>query len=363
MIYASIITQTILAICFSYCLGSFILALVPKHCRPRIHLSQPWILIAVACIGLLSFVPVLQIILYIYSENGLMYIVQSVLFTFQVGKAWILLFIGANLLFIYVIWVDYREFKKYARIGLTITISLIAIVGWASHAGAYDPVIGFISHTIHYTAISAWCGILFIISWFSKEYKEWFSFIKWFTPFAIICVILTIISGLSLMNFSIADGQYFNSFLSSYGQVLFIKHLLILPLLFFALINGFLIKGALKQNNVVDIKNWLRAESFVVFLIFFTTAILGEQAPPHETVINQYNVSFLFSLFYRGTFKDNMQVVFEISRLGIINFVLSFIFLCASVYFTLKNRKSLWVFICLIFLVFKLYLGFFCSIK
>ena len=57
----------------------------------------------------------------------------------------------------------------------------------------------FISHTTHFTAVSVWVGILFVVSWFSKNHSNWLNFLKWFTPVAIVCFVSTIITGLILM--------------------------------------------------------------------------------------------------------------------------------------------------------------------
>ena len=119
---------------------------------------------------------------------------------------------------------------------------LIQAFGWSSHASSYDQVKGFYNHSAHFTAVSVWAGILFVVSWFSKNHSNWLNFLKWFTPVAIVCFISTIMTGFILMTFAVEFKDYPNSWMLPYGQALLIKHLLIIPLMIYAMINSILIK-------------------------------------------------------------------------------------------------------------------------
>ena len=57
---------------------------------------------------------------------------------------------------------------------------------------------------------------------------------------AIGCLVATALSGVFLMDVMV-DG-YIDSWMVSYGQGLLIKHLFLLPVVFYALVNGFIVK-------------------------------------------------------------------------------------------------------------------------
>ena len=231
MLIIGIISQALLYLCFALSLGSFILYLVPTTHRPDISVPRGALMTAIGGIAIFSFFPVLQLILYLSPNIGFAQTWQSVLFTFEIGKAWIFTFILANLLFIFVIWFDYQKKALYAYIGIAFTFILILALGWASHASSYDRGWGFFSHTAHFTAVSVWVGILFIVSWFSKNHSNWSSFLKWYTPVAMVCFMSTIITGLILMSFMVEFENYPDSWMLPYGQTLLFKHLLIIPLI------------------------------------------------------------------------------------------------------------------------------------
>lgn len=60
-------------------------------------------MIATGGITIFSFFPVLKLILYLYYDIGLAQTFDSVLFTFEVGKAWVFTYILSNLLFVFVL--------------------------------------------------------------------------------------------------------------------------------------------------------------------------------------------------------------------------------------------------------------------
>ena len=246
----------------------------------------------------------MQLILYLSPDIGFAQTLQSVLFTFEVGKAWIFTYILSTLLFIFVIWFDYRKRALYAYIGIIFTFILILALGWASHASSYDRVWGFFNHTAHLTAVSVWVGILFVVSWFSKDHTNWLNFLKWFTPVAFVCFVSTIITGLFLMAVVVEFEDYSNSWMLPYGQALLIKHLLIIPLLVYAMINSLFIKKKLKNDIHFNPRSWARTESIIILLIFSATAALGQQSPPHETTVTMDLYQNYLSCFIKGSFSQ-----------------------------------------------------------
>ena len=76
----------------------------------------------------------------------------------------------------------------------------------------------FSINTAHFLAVSVWVGILFVVSWFSKNHSNWLNFLKWFTPVAIVCFVITVISGLFFMTVVVEFKDYANSWMLPYGQ-------------------------------------------------------------------------------------------------------------------------------------------------
>ncbi|WP_318507498.1 copper resistance D family protein [Bacillus sp. T3] len=363
MIFVSTVTQALLYLCFAILIGSFILSLVPPPYRPTISVPKGALMTAVGCITIFSFIPVLELILYLSPGIGFMQTLQSVLFTFEVGKAWIFTYILSNILFMFIVWFDYRKNKSYAYIGMVIVFMLILALGWSSHASSIDKVFGFLIHTTHFTAVSIWVGILLVVSWFSKDYANWVNFLKWFTPTAIVCFVSTIVTGLILMTFVVEFKDYANSWMLPYGQALLIKHLLIIPLLVFASINSIFLKKKLKTNMQFNPKPWARMESIIILLIFSATAALGQQSPPHETIVTNEEVSSLFTLFYQGQIQPEMTVKLMMNPTSITLLGIAVLFLTLIILSFLKKAPAIVSFLMSVLLVFCLYLSLLLSVK
>ena len=363
MIVIGTITQSLLYLCFAILIGSFILYLVPNTHRPDINVPKGALMIAIGGIAIFSFFPVLQLVLYLSPDIGFAQTWQSVLLTFEVGKAWIFTYILSTILFIFVIWFDYRKRALYAYIAIICTFILILALGWASHASSYDRVWGFFNHTAHLTAVSVWVGILFVVSWFSKNHANWLNFLKWFTPVAIVCFSSTIITGLFLMAVVVEFKDYANSWMLPYGQALLIKHLLIIPLLVYAMINSLFIKKKLRSDINFNPRPWARMESIIILLIFSATAALGQQSPPHETTVTTGLVSKLFILFYQGHFQPKMTVQLALNPTSISFIVLAILFFALIIISFTKKTPSIVSFLMSVLLVLCIYLSLIFSIN
>ncbi len=138
MLLIGTISQALLYLCFAILIGSFLLYLLPDTNRPCINVPKGVLMMATGVISIFSFFPVLQLILYLSPDIGFAQTLQSVLFTFEVGKAWIFTCILSNILFIFVIWFDYRKRALYAYIGIAFIFNLILALGWPSHASSYN---------------------------------------------------------------------------------------------------------------------------------------------------------------------------------------------------------------------------------
>lgn len=355
------LSQALVYLCFAIIMGSFILALISEDKRPVMVIPKSALLVASSGIALFSFFPVLQIVLYLVPNMGLGETLQSVLLTFEIGKAWLFTFIVSIFLFLFISVIDYQHNKFINSIGIAIIFLLILALGWSSHASSYNALPGFIGDTVHFTAVSVWAGILIAISAFSKNHANWANFLKWFTPVAIVCFTLTIASGFLLMDIIVDD--YANSLPISYGQTLLLKHLLIIPLVVFAVVNSLLIKKRVQSDDRFDPLPWVKAESILMLLIFSATAALGQQSPPRETAISSNNVSVFFRLVYQGQIEPDMQVQFAPNATAIMLMAVTLLFLGLMLFSFVKKMPAIMTFMMGMFLVIGGYLSLMLSIQ
>jgi copper resistance protein D len=202
-------------------------------------------------------------------------------------------------------------------------------------------------------------GILLQVTWFStKESNNWRSFLKWFNPVAIGCVVVLGISGILIMFKVVEPNEYLNSWAIPYGQMLLLKHISIIPVLAFAVINGILAKKA-AINPSFQPRTWVRAESLLLLVVFFFTSRLGTLSPPHETVETAGWVEKLMG----ENLKTPFVLHFEPSLMGILLVCLAVIFLVLMVLVFKKRMKSIYSLFCSSAFIIFCYLGLMLSLK
>lgn len=91
-------------------------------------------------------------------------------------------------------------------------------------------------------------ALLFVMGWYAQNLPDSQTLHKWFSPVAAGAVLLLSLTGFFLLTEVTQD--YFNGWLLSYGQLLFIKHILYVPLLFFGLRH--LIMLSLKKPRLTE---------------------------------------------------------------------------------------------------------------
>lgn len=343
---AVILSKGLIYLCFSVLVGRLITTLIPQDRIPNIQVPKAILLLAVAFIPLLSFLPILSVTQYMAEQfqEGFWVIFSSIMFSFVLGKAWFFT-LGLSIFLFIIIAVLYRDgdnHPAFSIVSLLLTFGLILSFGWASHATSQDPFVGFFAHITHFLAITVWIGILFVTSWFVIEDNRWLKFLTWYTPLAIICVLTVTLSGIALM--SIIVPEYYNSWMLTYGQALLLKHLLIIPLVTYGLINGFLLRRKLKVDPQFNPKVWLRAESVIALLILSVTAFMSQQAAPHEVArtLQFVEPSTLFLTLYQGFFNPNMTITLGFNWLSIANALIACISLSLMVITYLKKGPVLY---------------------
>ena len=365
MLFVGVISETLLYFCFATLLGSFILHTVPKDVRPEIVVPRKVLFIAIMGVALLSFIQPLRLILAFYKEIGLSLTVQSVIFTFEIGKAWLLTVFFSIILFIYLVLFDIRKKTSYSYVGIIITIGLIVAVGWASHASSQVGFSGFITHSFHFLAVSTWIGILLIVGWFSTNQNNWLNFLKWFSPVAVICLLITMGTGLFLMNVVVEFKDYASAWKLTYGQALLLKHILIIPLLTFAFINSILIRKRLKNVENFNPRPWTKVESLVVLFIFVATSVLGQTSPPHNiaSTLAMEGPAKLFDLLYSGSVTRELDVVLAFGVNSISLMVLAVLFIGLTIIAFMKRAPAILSFIISVLSVITIYLSLMFSIQ
>ncbi len=260
---------------FSYLVGYIFLQFVPQKHKPVIQLSKQSLLLSVLGIIILTFLPVIQVISFFSPEGLFSLTAYSILTEFQVGIAWLY-----GSFFAVLLWMTiYVEGSKYIQ--SFFMLLMIISVGYASHASTLDAWPGLLSHSVHFLTISIWFGILLHVGWLAKSTENWHAFLKWFTPLSIGLVVILMVTGMSLMFFVIEPRDYTNSWVLTYGQMLLLKHISVIPILAFGLINGFLSRKA-KQDDQFNPIKWVQAESIMLMIVFFITGVLGTLPPPHQ---------------------------------------------------------------------------------
>lgn len=364
MLIVNVLSEALLYLCFSILLGHFIINLVPENYRPEIKISKGILLGAVLGIALFSFVPVLRIILYL-SKGGLELglTLQSVLTNFEVGKSWIKTGVLSIILFIFLLPIKMERKPLLSITGLILTLALIAALGMSSHASALSKWPGFFTHSIHFLAVSTWIGILFIVGWFSKNHENWLRFLKWYTPLAVTCFLITVISGIALMTFVMNVKDYANTWPLSYGQALLIKHLAIIPLLVFAFINSILVRKKLAADTTFNPLPWVKLESVIVLFIFAVTGALGQQSPPHDILrtIKTEGVSKLYGFFHSGEFSFPLNLTVGVGSIGLLLAALIFLLFIIFI-FVKKASKGMSLFMSVLF-IFTAYVALMFSIQ
>ncbi|MBH5317095.1 CopD family protein [Paenibacillus sp. GSMTC-2017] len=337
MIYLS---EGLLYISFAILVGSLLLRLVPEHARPAVHVPNTLLLACAIAIPILSFVPLHKLAQLFAKEFEMSYVdmMKSLLLEVNSGKAWIWTTVGSIGLAVLLGLKSFRNDKHTPKVALFVTLLLIVWLGYASHASALSSFKGIVVHTLHFLGFSVWIGILFVVSWFAKDENNWTPFLKWFSPVAIISVLITLIAGFTLMTFT--TPQYVNAWMIPYGQMLLIKHVLILPLLLFAYTNGFGYKRAAKLNSDFNPKRWLKIESIIALLVLAATAIMGQQSPPHnlQETLQSVSPSPLFTAIYKGSFSPDMLLQFTIQLESVLMFVAALIMIAGVIWTHRSNR-------------------------
>lgn len=331
------ITEYVSYMLFCYLAGYVVLQFVPKEKKTIIFVSKQSLLLSVLGIIILTFLPVLQVISF-FSTDGIVSLSSYAILTeFQIGVAWLY----GSFFAIFLWMIIYVDGSKYFQ--ALFLLLMIVSIGYASHSSTLDLWSGLISHSLHFLSITIWVGVLLHVGWIAERIENWHSFLKWFTPLSIFSFLLITISGIFLMLFVVEPRDYLNAWVLPYGQMLLLKHISIIPILAFALINGFLSRKS-KQASGFDVKKWIQAETVILMIVFFITGVLGTLPPPHQVnaSIIQDGAAFWVELLIGHEVIAPMIVQFSAGLQGLLLLVIAIMFLTMIV-ISFYKKVSPWL--------------------
>ncbi|WP_214845583.1 MULTISPECIES: copper resistance D family protein [unclassified Exiguobacterium] len=279
MIFLYLIGDTLLYGSLTLLIGYFSIQLIPLSYRPDISFSVRRIRALILLTPLFFSFSVIRIVLYLYEDIGLWMTLQSVLFTFEAGNAWILMTLWSVLLLIF----TNRPSLSPGRVKLSMFFLLLMVgtFAWSGHASSIKGAEGMIIHTAHALAVFIWTGGLLVLGFSSKSDRNLAIILEWFRPLVTLCFLIIVGSGIYLMSVVVSVGNYLDSWILPYGQALLWKHVLILPVLVIGFLNGKWSYAHSKQSFEVQ-RMRMRVEGLLMFLLFTATAWLGQQEPPHS---------------------------------------------------------------------------------
>ena len=277
---SGIVSELLIYIGGSLWAGRLLLLFVAEDKKPTVGQLD-----GLACAALVSIVagagfPLWRVVSYFQQEMDLSLreALQASLFEVRIGQYFLMVYFSALVALIIVFMKRIPLIKRWLLLG--ITIPLFLGISGTSHAAAKHGLLGIVLQTSHFSLMAFWVGVIFVIGWCARDSTHWPSFLRWFSPFAQLTFLGVIVTGFFLMRQSVPLSEYRNAWNVPYGQALLWKHLLLIPLLGYAFINGTLVKRRLQKEPAFDPRRGLRFESLILGCIFFATATLSNLEPP-----------------------------------------------------------------------------------
>lgn len=323
MIFFAIVSQFILYICLSLLMGTFLLSCVPNPFRPSFNISYKWLYGSAIMIPFAAFIPNVSLLSILAPQFGLFHSIWTILSKYKVGHAYLAMVGFVILLLVLIVAFEKKASKLAAVASIAIIIAICLAMAYVSHASSMSDMAGVAFDFIHLIAVSIWLGILLIISFFSTDAANWEAFLKWFSPTALVAFTAIALSGVLMVDAIVPS--YVTGWASSYGQWLFIKHVLLLPLTFIILSNALLVRLKINKPRF-EVRTYVKIETYLLLGILAVTAIFSEHQPP-MSVVKSDNLSAMFQLLYPSTVEAGMQAYFQMTGLGVVFFILTAVFI------------------------------------
>lgn len=309
--------ETLLYLSFALTGGYILLLFVPERSKPQLKVSFDLFQYGLLAIPVFSFMSILRtsFILREFAETMPYYeLLLIVLKDYKYGNAWIWILISATAMYI-LSQLFQKKIQRFKWLLSLLWLLTILAHGWASHPAGFSSW-GFLYQSVHVGAVSVWLGVLILVAWYTRGALKWKPFVRWYTPMAIGSMVLILLAGLGMM-YILVDG-YIRSWGINYGEALLLKHLVFLPLLLLAFMNGFLSKVTNQGTDERKLIWWLRAETIIALVILAITAYMGMQEPPHEGEFEDPAPSRLFSWLHGEVDLLTMKWHWSFSSIGLI---------------------------------------------
>jgi putative copper export protein len=317
-------------IAFSFVAGHIVFRLVRRK-EAAVQTPRSDVLAGAASAALVTSGPVINLVSIIGAHDGYGKALLTVLFQTAAGHVWLGIFLLALCVWL-LLYVD-----KLPFVTLVLFLGMLFLRAYGSHPDA--GLIDTFAHFVHLSAAVFWVGVLAHVCFYTSEHFSWESFLKWFTPFATVLVTAVIGSGIVVMLFAMDIQDYGNVLMLTYGQMLLIKHIVFIPVLVFTVINMFLMKHV-RQHPHLQPLNWMRAEAFLLAIVFACSALLGSSPAPAdiaEALSNAGAAPIFGSIFQRVT--AGSVATWYMSITGIVCFVGAGLFLVSILYFFKKRAR------------------------
>lgn len=331
-----VVSQILLYISLSLLMGIMLSKSIFATRMPKYNIPKSVIYIVLAGIVCFSFIPALAIILNMSATMNLSAAVTTVLFEFNVGLAWMFMLLVIVVLVFFFKYNLYED-KKAARFGLFFIVILAVVQSFAGHAFEQAGVWGMTIHTLHLLAVMVWSGLLLILGMFTVGKVDWKSVLSWFTPLALISIIVLGTTGFLIADIVSADPggngrniiqRLADSWMIDYGQALLFKQLLLGAIIGFGIINGIVFRNRLKHDPTLQIQQWLRMEAILILLVMAITGFMSEQAIPTQidTIINQEGASVLYQSLVEGDVPAEAIVTLSLNMTNIVPLIFALVF-------------------------------------
>ncbi|WP_096199624.1 copper resistance D family protein [Bacillus sp. FJAT-45350] len=332
----AIVSNVLLYVAFAFLTGYALLQLVPTNVRPELTFKKKYVYYLLLIIIVAGFLPILSISQFISVQYEASFIktLGNVMSSYNMGTSWLLMvLLTAFIALLVKIDIAYSRYIVFV-----IVLGLHFAAGWASHAVSLQSIQGLLANSLHFIAVTAWIGTVLVIGFFSKEFSNWRGFVRWFSPLAIFAVGLLFLSGFLLMGMIVPE--YVNSWALTYGQLLLLKHLLIIPILVFGFSHGFLLRRKIAKAESFSIRSF-RLEGLIAIVIFVVTAIMTETTPPHEVArtLQFVEPSALFLNFYHGQIIPFPGLGIVIGLPSILFFIFSIALVTMLLIFVFKQKR------------------------
>ena len=165
------------------------------------------------------------------------------------------------------------------------------------------------------------------------------------------------------MIFVVEPKDYVKAWVLPYGQMLLLKHISIIPILIFALINGILSRKSIKLPSF-NPRPWIRGESIIIFIVFYFTAVMGTLSPPHEVefTVTSEGASKWVEWLLGKNILSTLQMQFSPSFQSVLLIVLSILFLLL-ILFSFKQRKPIIAITFGVIFIIAIYMGLMLSLS